>query len=50
MKKYTIEEIIDWFIRYRRFVTSDSIDNIGQVDFEDELFRFILYVKNNNLR
>ena len=46
MKTYTIEDILEYFIYYRRFVTGDSIDPIGQTDFEREFMAFILYMKN----
>jgi hypothetical protein len=48
-KEFTIEELIEWFLRYRSWSTGDPIDNIGQVDFEEELFKLILYIKRNNI-
>ena len=48
-KKYTIDDLLTWFIHYRRFITGDTIDNIGQEDFEETFFRFLIYVKNNEV-
>lgn len=47
---YTIDELLTWLIRYRRFMTGDSIDNIGETHFEEEFSRFILYLKNNEVK
>ena len=35
-KTYTIEQIIEWFVKYRRWATGDSIDHIGNTNFENE--------------
>jgi hypothetical protein len=46
---YTIEELLEWFIRYRRYITADSIDPIGDVDFESEFWHFLTYIKGNQI-
>lgn len=45
--KYSIEELIEWFLKYRRWSTGDPIDRIGQCDFENEFAELLFYIKNN---
>lgn len=49
MNQYTIYEILVMFIKYRRFITGDSIDNIGEENFEHAFMDFILYMLNNEV-
>lgn len=46
MKTYSIQEILELFVKYRRWVTGDSIDPIGDTDFEKEFMQFIIYMVN----
>lgn len=48
-KRYTIDELLTWFILYRRYVTADNNDPIGEVNFESEFWHFLMYLKNNEV-
>lgn len=50
MKRYSIDDILTWFIQYRRWRTADNIDPIGHTNFEEELFQLLLYIKNNEVK